>query len=73
MVTLKWKNGFPLHCCTATKCYPLLLTVIRIKYYECVCSLALIIRHANCIFSVACLPVPYFSALINNTIFGETF
>jgi len=63
----------PLHCCTAIKCYLLLLTVIRMKYYEFVCSLALITWHANCIYSVACLPVPNFSTLINCRIFGENF
>ena len=71
MVTLKCNNGFPLHCCTATKCYTLLITVIKIRYYE--CSLVLIIWHSNCIFFVACLPVPYLSTLINITIFGEIF
>jgi len=70
-MTLKCNNGFPLQCCTVTKCYPLLLTVIIIKYYERVCSLALIIWHENCIFSVACLPVPYFPTLINSTNFGK--
>ena len=72
-MTLKCNNGFPLHCITATNCYTLLLTVKIIKYFERVCSLALIIWHADCIFSVACLPVPYFSTLINSSIFGENF
>jgi hypothetical protein len=47
------KMGSPLHCCQATKYSISLLTVISIAYYECVCILALGIRQANRIPSVA--------------------
>jgi len=62
----------PLHFYRATQYFVLLFKIIRIKYYKCVCVLALVILHAKRIFSapfyavlssVACVPLPYFSTL----------
>jgi hypothetical protein len=62
----------PLHFYRATKYFVLLFKIIPIKYYKCVCVLALIIRHVKRIFSapfytvlpsVACVALPYFSTL----------
>ena len=47
----KCKNGFPLHCCWAAKYSVLLLKITNIKYWVCVCILALVIHHENHVFS----------------------
>jgi hypothetical protein len=37
IVVMKSNNGFPLHCCQATKYFLLLvIIIISVKYYECV-------------------------------------
>jgi len=73
MVTLKCNNGFLLLCCTATKCYSLLLTIKRIKYYERVCSLALVFWHANCIIFGGVSACTIFSHFNQQHDFGENF
>jgi hypothetical protein len=66
---LPWKcnNGFPLHYCQATKYFVLLLTIVSIKYYECVSAFLPLVSSmqiAPCLCRtilscVACLALPY--------------
>jgi hypothetical protein len=52
MLLWKCNSGFCLHCCQVTKYSILLLTTVSTKQYECACIFALIIWHANRLFSL---------------------
>ena len=61
VLPLKCNNGVPLLCCRTTKYFLLLLTMIRVKYYECVCVLLFQLYFLRRIIlsPLACLAIPY--------------
>ena len=71
VLSWKWNKGFHLHLGRATKCLVLLLKIIRVKCNVCACVraraliLALVICHANSVFSVS-------SYIVISDMFGST-